>query len=48
MNNRILVSWLGYTDIKASRQASITENESIGDGPILGALKSLSLMSYTC
>jgi transcriptional regulator with PAS, ATPase and Fis domain len=41
MNKNILLSWLGITDLKAAGQITSRPDESIGDGPILGALKTL-------
>lgn len=38
----ILLSWLGIADLKAAGVMTDHPNESIGDGPILGALKNLS------
>ena len=39
---KILISWLGNTDLKAAAQMPLRPEEEVGDGPILGALKSLS------
>lgn len=42
MGKKILISWLGITDLKAAGQISSRADEIIGDGPILGALKTLT------
>lgn len=42
MSLNILLSWLGIADLKAAGVMTDHPNESIGDGPILGALKNLS------
>ncbi len=39
---KILISWLGNTDLKSAAQMPLRPEEEVGDGPILGALKSLS------
>ncbi len=41
MGKKILISWLGITDLKAAGQIPSRPDETIGDGPILGALKTL-------
>lgn len=41
MGKKILVSWLGITDLKAANLMDIRPEEAIGHGPILGALKTL-------
>jgi transcriptional regulator with PAS, ATPase and Fis domain len=41
MGKKILISWLGITDLKAAGQIPSISDEIIGDGPILGALKTL-------
>jgi transcriptional regulator with PAS, ATPase and Fis domain len=42
MGRKILISWLGIADLKAAGQIQSRSDETIGDGPILGALKTLS------
>jgi len=42
MSKKILLSWLGITDLKAASQISYRSDEGIGEGPILGALNKLS------
>lgn len=42
MSKKILLSWLGTADLKAAGVLSSGTEEAISDGPILGALKSLS------
>ncbi len=42
MSNKILISWLGITDLKAAGQITSRPDEIVGDGPILGALKTLT------
>ncbi len=41
MGKKLLISWLGMTDLKAAGQLSSRADEAIGDGPILGALTTL-------
>jgi transcriptional regulator with PAS, ATPase and Fis domain len=41
MGKKILISWLGIADLKASSQIFTKPEELIGEGPILGALKNL-------
>ncbi len=41
MGKKILISWLGNTDLKAASQFPSRLDEIIGEGPILGALKKL-------
>ena len=41
MGKKILISWLGNTDLKAAGQFPSRLDEIIGEGPILGALKKL-------
>ncbi|MGD7034102.1 sigma-54 interaction domain-containing protein [Methylotuvimicrobium buryatense] len=41
MSKKILVSWLGITDLKAAKLQDSKPTESIGHGPVLGALKTL-------
>lgn len=41
MSKQILVSWLGITDLKAAKQLPQPTTETIGNGPILGALTTL-------
>jgi transcriptional regulator with PAS, ATPase and Fis domain len=41
MGKKLLISWLGMTDLKAAGQPPCRADEAIGDGPILGALKTL-------
>ena len=41
MGKKILISWLGITDLKAAGQIPSRPDEVIGEGPILGALKTL-------
>lgn len=42
MSKKILISWLGITDLKAAGQIPSRPDEIIGEGPILGALKTLA------
>lgn len=42
MGKKVLVSWLGITDLKAAGQIPSRADEIVGDGPILGALKNLT------
>ncbi|MDP1666263.1 MAG: sigma-54 dependent transcriptional regulator [Methylobacter sp.] len=42
MGKKILISWLGITDLKAAGQVPSRADEVIGEGPILGALKTLA------
>jgi len=42
MGKKILISWLGITDLKAAGQIPSQAGEIIGDGPLLGALKTLA------
>lgn len=42
MGKKILISWLGITDLKAAGQIPSRPDEIIADGPILGALKTLA------
>ena len=42
MSKKILISWLGITDLKAAGQILSRPDEIIGEGPILGALKTLA------
>ena len=42
MGKKILVSWLGITDLKAAGQAVTRTDENIDAGPILGAIKNLN------
>jgi len=42
IGKKTLISWLGNTDLKAAGQMVLRPKEEVGDGPILGALKSLS------
>ncbi|MDX8126448.1 sigma 54-interacting transcriptional regulator [Methylomonas sp. OY6] len=42
MSKQILLSWLGIADLKAAGLLPNNAEEPIGDGPILGALKTLS------
>jgi transcriptional regulator with PAS, ATPase and Fis domain len=42
MDKKILISWLGIADLKAAGQIPSRPDEIIGDGPILGALKTLT------
>jgi len=42
MIKKILISWLGITDLKAAGQFTLRPKEEIGDGPILGALNQLN------
>lgn len=42
IGKKTLISWLGNTDLKAAGQMILRPKEEVGDGPILGALKSLS------
>ena len=42
MSKNTLVSWLGIADLKAAGQIQSRPEEPVGDGPILGALKTLS------
>jgi len=42
---KILISWLGNTDLKSAAQMPLRPEKDVGDGPILGALKSLSFVN---
>ena len=42
LGKKILISWLGIADLKAAGQFPTRPDEIIGDGPILGALKTLT------
>ena len=42
MIKKTLISWLGNTDLKAAAQIPLRFEEEVGNGPILGALKSLN------
>jgi transcriptional regulator with PAS, ATPase and Fis domain len=41
MDKKILISWLGVTDLKAAGQIPTRPDDAMGDGPILSALKTL-------
>lgn len=41
MDKKILLSWLGVTDLKAAGQIPTRPDEAMSDGPILSALKTL-------
>ena len=41
MGKKILISWLGTTDLKAANQTPSRPDEIIDEGPILGAIKTL-------
>ena len=42
MGKKILISWLGTTDLKAANQIPSRPDEIIDEGPILGAIKTLT------
>lgn len=42
MSKKILISWLGIADLRAAGQIPSRPDETIGDGPILGALNKLT------
>jgi hypothetical protein len=42
LGKKILISWLGITDLKASGQIPSRTDEIVGEGPILGALNNLT------
>jgi transcriptional regulator with PAS, ATPase and Fis domain len=44
MSKQILLSWLGIADLKAAGLLPNNAEETIGDGPILGALRNLSFV----
>lgn len=41
MDKKLLISWLGITDLKAAGQLPVRIDENIGDGPILSALNTI-------
>ena len=42
LGKKILISWLGIADLKAAGQIPSRTDEIVGEGPILGALKTLT------